>query len=135
MKSIFVDTSGWIGLVNSADSLHDSATRLYHSKYVEGCLFVTHSGIMLETGNGLSGLRLRLAGVAWKQKLEKSDRVEIIEIDRAIYEADWRLFGDRPDKEWGIVDCISFELMKRLNILEAMTADRHFEQAGFKKLL
>lgn len=90
---------------------------------------------MLETGNGLSVLRLRVAAVAWRQKLEKSDRVEIIAVSRSIYEAGWRLFEERPDKEWGIVDCISFELMKQLNIHEALTADKHFEQAGFKKLL
>lgn len=135
MKPVFVDTSGWIGLVNTGDSLHEAATRAYHSKYIEGCLFVTHKGIMLETGNGLSALRLRSSALGLKRKLEKSERVEILEIDHDLYEAGWRLFAERPDKVWGIVDCISFELMKRMNINEALTADRHFEQAGFTKLL
>lgn len=135
MNLIFVDTSCWIGLVNISDSLHVSATSSYRSKYSQGCHFVTHSGIILETGNGLSGRSLRLAAVALRQKLEKSDRVEIVDIDQDIYEAGWRLFGARPDKEWGLVDCISFELMKRLSIHEALTADGHFEQVGFIKLL
>ena len=90
---------------------------------------------MLETGNGLSALRLRSSALGLKRKLEKSERVEILEIDHDLYEAGWRLFAERPDKVWGIVDCISFELMKRMNINEALTADRHFEQAGFTKLL
>jgi uncharacterized protein len=135
MKSVFVDTSGWIGLVNTSDSLHDSANRAYQSKYIEGCLFVTHLGIMLETGNGLSALRLRSSALGLKRKLEKSERVEILDIDSDLYEAGWELFAKRPDKAWGIVDCISFALMTRLNIGEALTADRHFEQAGFSKLL
>jgi len=135
MKSVFVDTSCWISLVNTSDSFHDSATRSYNSKYIEGCLFVTHQGIMLEVGNGLSAIRLRSSALGLKRKLEKSERVEILEIDHALYEAGWKLFAERSDKEWGIVDCISFELMKRLNIGEALTADRHFEQAGFTKLL
>ena len=90
---------------------------------------------MLEVGNGLSSLRLRSSALGLKRKLEKSDRVEILEIDHDLYEAGWMLFAERTDKEWGIVDCISFELMKRMKISEALTADRHFEQAGFTKLL
>jgi predicted nucleic acid-binding protein len=46
-----------------------------------------------------------------------------------------QLFIDRPDKTWGLTDCISFALMQERNIRDALTADRHFEQAGFVALL
>jgi hypothetical protein len=36
---------------------------------------------------------------------------------------------------WGLVDCVSFVIMRSLGIREAFTADRHFEQAGFVALL
>ncbi len=39
------------------------------------------------------------------------------------------------DKEWGLVDCVSFVTMNQLGITEALTTDRHFEQAGFVALL
>lgn len=93
-----MDTSGWIGLVNASDSLHDSATKVYHTKYTEGFSFVTRIGIMLETGNGLSSLSLRLAAAGLKLKLEKSERVEIVEIDKGLYEAGWKLYSERPTK-------------------------------------
>jgi predicted nucleic acid-binding protein len=34
-----------------------------------------------------------------------------------------------------VTDCISFEAMRDAEITEALTGDRHFEQAGFRALL
>jgi predicted nucleic acid-binding protein len=45
------------------------------------------------------------------------------------------LLRNRPDKEWPLTDCISFVVMQEQGLSEALTADRHFEQAGFKSLL
>lgn len=45
------------------------------------------------------------------------------------------LFEQRPDKEWSLVDCISFGVMQDEKLTEALTGDRHFEQAGFVALL
>jgi uncharacterized protein len=45
------------------------------------------------------------------------------------------LFKQRKDKEWGLVDCISFIVMQNREITDALTADIHFQQAGFRALL
>ena len=44
-------------------------------------------------------------------------------------------FDQRPDKEWSLTDCISFVVMHKEGITEALTGDKHFEQAGFVALL
>ena len=44
-------------------------------------------------------------------------------------------FDRRMDKEWGLVDCISFVTMEKYGIKDALAADDHFVQAGFKALL
>jgi uncharacterized protein len=44
-------------------------------------------------------------------------------------------YEQRPDKEWSLTDCLSFLLMEERGICEAMTADHHFEQAGFRALM
>jgi predicted nucleic acid-binding protein len=41
----------------------------------------------------------------------------------------------RKDKDFSLVDCSSFVLMKELGISAALTTDQHFEQAGFIRLL
>jgi predicted nucleic acid-binding protein len=48
---------------------------------------------------------------------------------------DDQLYSSRADKEWGVVDCFSFELMRIRGVTQALTADHHFEQAGFTALL
>ena len=39
------------------------------------------------------------------------------------------LYRSRPDKGWSLTDCISFILMKRYALQDALTADHHFVQA------
>jgi predicted nucleic acid-binding protein len=41
----------------------------------------------------------------------------------------------RMDKDWSLTDCISFIVMQNQGLTDALTADRHFEQAGFRALL
>lgn len=44
-------------------------------------------------------------------------------------------YHQASDKFWGLIDCASFEVMLRERISQALTADRHFQQAGFRCLL
>jgi predicted nucleic acid-binding protein len=37
------------------------------------------------------------------------------------------LYQSRPDKDWGLTDCVSFIVMKEQGLTEALTTDRHFE--------
>ena len=46
-----------------------------------------------------------------------------------------KLYRERGDKEWPLTGCISFVVMQEQGLSEALTAGRHFEQAGFKALL
>jgi predicted nucleic acid-binding protein len=38
-------------------------------------------------------------------------------------------------QNWGLVDCASFVVMQQRGIIEALTTDHHFEQAGFVRSL
>ena len=61
--------------------------------------------------------------------------VEIVAIDPDLVGEAWHLWKARPDKDWGLVDCASFVVMQRRSLVEALTSDHHFEQAGFVRLL
>jgi len=73
--------------------------------------------------------------VDFVQTLQPALHVEIITASSVHFEADFELFANRPDKEWSLTDCISFALMRRRDLTEALASDRHFEQAGFRRLL
>lgn len=135
MKKIFADTSGWLALVVKSDYLHEKAIKIYRELLDKTCNFVTHGGILLEIGNGLSSVNSRSTVLKLKESVEKSARIELVSLSDELLEAGWELYAERPDKDWGIVDCISFIVMQRQGIIEALTADKHFEQAGFSKLL
>ena len=96
---------------------------------------VTTRAILLEIGNSLARRRHREVGVALLEFLENDPRVEILPLSEDLYRRGFELFGLRADKDWGLVDCLSFVAMQDQGLQEALTADDHFEQAGFRALL
>ena len=83
-----------------------------------------------------SPLRIpRPATVAFIERLKTSPYVEVVHVDAVLDGEAWQLLRSRQDKEWSLVDCASFVLMTRRGILEALTTDHHYEQAGFVRLL
>jgi uncharacterized protein len=67
--------------------------------------------------------------------IKASPFVETVHIDAGTDNDAWRLLGTRLDKEWSLVDCASFVLMQQRGLVDALTTDSHFEQAGFVRLL
>jgi predicted nucleic acid-binding protein len=47
----------------------------------------------------------------------------------------WQLYENRTDKNWGITDCTSFGIMSERDVMDVLTYDIHFAQAGFRPLL
>jgi uncharacterized protein len=69
------------------------------------------------------------------ESLENDPNIEVILLTDHLYRLAFTLFKKREDKEWGLVDCISFIVMEDRGITDALTADIHFQQAGFRALL
>jgi len=97
--------------------------------------FVTTSLVLVEVANALSSESRRHLAIEFEQRLHSSAICELVWIDREIYGRSWSLFRERLDKSWSLVDCSSFVFMQERKISEALTADHHFEQAGFTKLI
>jgi predicted nucleic acid-binding protein len=64
-----------------------------------------------------------------------TDRVIIHHVDQTTDSASWAYLLSRSDKDFSLVDCSSFVVMKKMNMTDALTTDGHFEQAGFNRLL
>lgn len=132
---IFVDAVAWIALLHSADSLHRQTVKFYKKMFADRRTLVTSSLVLVEVASALSARSSRHLAVELEQRLRSSDICELVWIDQELYERSWSLFRERLDKDWSLVDCSSFVVMQERHIQEALTADHHFEQAGFLKLI
>lgn len=134
-NEVFLDTGFTIALSVESDELHECAVELAEKLESEKTRLVTTRAILLETGNALSKQRYRQAAVELLDSLEQDPQVEIIPLSEKLYAQALELFRNRPDKEWGLVDCVSFVVMQERGLIEALTPDIHYEQAGFRALL
>ena len=75
--------------------------------------------------------------VAEKKQLtaEEEADVEIVPASRELFNRGCALFAQRPDKAWSLTDCLSFVTMQEHGLKNALTADQHFEQAGYRRLM
>ncbi len=134
-NSVFLDTSFSIALSIAKDEFHERAIELTNQIEKEQTWVFTTQAIVLEIGNALSKLKYRQAAVGIIERLESDSNVSVISMSDELYNNAFELFKNRPDKEWGLIDCISFVVMQEQNIEAALTADEHFVQAGFRALL
>lgn len=134
-KTVFHDTSFEIALASRRDQNHGRAVQLADQAINEGWTLVTTRAVIFEIGNALSRRRYRVQAIELLQAIMNDLSRQIVEISKVLYDAAFELFSQRTDKDWGLVDCASFIVMKELQITDALTADEHFEHAGFRVLL
>jgi predicted nucleic acid-binding protein len=135
MNRVFLDASGLIAVANTDDRWHFQAEAAWNDLVVSNLSLVTTSLVLFELGDGLSRINQRSLAVVLYDRLRASPRVQIMPASLELEAAAWELFRERPDKTWGVTDCASFIVMKQLGIEAAFTVDRHFEQAGFQRLI
>ena len=132
MKTVFADAFYYFALVNPADARHTRST-----EFTAGFTgrIVTTAWILTELGDGLAQAVNRLLFLEIVSALRIDADVLIVPLDVKLFEEGLALYGQRRDKDWSLTDCISFIVMEKEGIGEALTADHHFEQAGFIALL
>ncbi len=136
MKSeVFLDTGYAIALSVESDEYHETAEKIAEQLEAEQTRLITTRAILLEIGNALSKQRYRKSAIELLEAIESDPTVEIVPLSEELYTQALELFRKRPDKEWGLVDCVSIIVMQEYGLKEALTTDKHFEQAGFQALL
>lgn len=131
----FLDASFAIALASATDQYHESAVALAQQIETEDIRLITSRAVVLEIGNALSKLRYRASAVALLDAIELDPNVEIVPLSEELYRRSLELYRQHQDKEWSLTDCISFAIMRERSITDALTADSHFRQAGFRALL
>lgn len=131
MKVRFGDTSYFIALFNLGDPCHFAANRLRR----EPSYTVTTNLVATEFLNASAKGFKRQAAASEVQDWLSNPTMRVVEFDQPLLERAIRLYQERADKDWGLADCAAFVVMDDLKITQALTADRHFVQAGFEALL
>lgn len=132
---VFLDTAFAIALANGKDEFHRKAVFLAGQLRAEKTRLITTRAVLLEIGNALSGIRFRSAAVELLDALESDPTVGIVPVTDELYRQALLLYRTRPDKEWGLIDCLSFVVMRERRLVGALTTDMHFQQAGYRVLL
>ncbi|MEA5620991.1 PIN domain-containing protein [Cronbergia sp. UHCC 0137] len=130
---MLLDTSGLLCFLHQDEAQHKTAVGLI-SNY--NGLFITHNYVLAE----LIALALvrrfpRSTVLMYSLELMENPNVEMIWVDEILHREAMDLLLVRQDKTYSLCDAISFVLMRKKGIQEALTTDKHFEQEGFTRLL
>jgi uncharacterized protein len=127
--TVFADTFALIAWLNPRDDAHGVVTA-----YLDGFTgrLVTTEWVLMELADALSAPEARTTAVGFLQAVRADALFDVVGYVPAVYQAGFDLFAARRDKGWSLTDCISFGVMTEQGLSEALTADHHFEQAGFR---
>jgi predicted nucleic acid-binding protein len=132
MKTVFGDTYYFLALGNAEDQGHEKAVD-FISAY-RGQL-LTIEWVLTELADALASPDQRARFLQLKALIEQDAAWNVVRSSHDLFERGVDLYGRRSDKAWSLTDCLSFIVMQDYGVREALTADRHFEQAGFVPLL
>ena len=131
MTAVFADTVYYVALLAETDVHHAAATRW--SQTVIRTVVTDY--VFLELGNMRSRSRWRGVLPRLIRQLRRDPAVEVVSASQSLMDEGLAIYERRRDKEWSLTDCISFVVMREHGLTDALTADHHFEQAGFRALL
>ncbi|MCL6750141.1 PIN domain-containing protein [Nostoc sp. CCCryo 231-06] len=130
---LFLDTIFIQAILNPCDQYHTPAIQLLPRVKNAQEVWTTEA-IFMEVGNALSAYNHHKVSAFIKQ-CYLTDNISIINITPQLFQEGLNLYESRQDKTWGLVDCLSFIVMEQQNLIDAVTSDIHFIQAGFSALL
>jgi predicted nucleic acid-binding protein len=132
-RRLFLDTAFVQALQSRADQYHERAVKWF--QFVRDASEVwTTEAVLVEVGNALSAAN-RAWAVRFNREMYRTPNVRVVPTSGPLLQRAWQLYADRADKQWGMTDCISFVVMSEQSLIEALTPDHHFVQAGFVALL
>jgi predicted nucleic acid-binding protein len=128
MRRCFADTFYFLALLNDRDAASKQVAAFNQS--FDGVL-VTTDWILTEVADAMCGISDRPRFAAFLRFVRQNPKIKIVRASAGLFDDGLELYLRRRDKEWSLTDCISFVVMKRQRLTDALTGDHHFAQAGF----
>jgi hypothetical protein len=132
-ERLFLDTVFIQALLNRHDQYHHQAKLILSRVRAAREVWITEA-VLIEVGNALSALN-REAAARFIHQCYATGNMRVVTVDTSLLDHALQLYRSRPDKTWSLTDCISFVLMEEQGLTQVVTADKHFQQAGFQALL
>lgn len=127
---IFVDTSALLAVIDADDTNHLAAKTLWEKIITGDDVLLCHNYILVET----SALVSRRLGIEAVRVFER-DIVPIFRLEwvtRDIHSAAAAAHMIAARRTLSLVDCVSFEVMRKTGIAAAFAFDRHFREYGYE---
>ena len=134
-SGLFADSGFWVALLLRRDALHKLAAAWQRWIETNGVPVVTTEAVLWESLNHLSPVGLRQTALELFHRCHAASDITVVPFQKSETQAAINLYGSRRDKSWSLTDCHSFVVMDDLGLEGALTADHHYEQAGYRALL
>jgi predicted nucleic acid-binding protein len=132
MSVVFADAFYFVARLNGRDQHHDRV--LAFSRDFRASLLTTDL-VLMEVADALAKSECRPRVREFVLHLRQAAACEIVPASRELFDRALELYHQHADKDWTLTDCSSVLVMRERGLTDVLTADRHFEQAGFKALL
>jgi predicted nucleic acid-binding protein len=128
--NLFADTSALYAVLDADDSKHTKARQLWDKIIKSDDILLSHNYVLVET----SALILGRFGMEAVRVFEEDilPILRIMWVTREVHSAavSAHLMANR--QMLSLVDCVSFEIMRRTGVRKAFAFDRHFQDYGYE---
>ena len=128
----FVDTSGLLAVLDGDDAGHARAARAWRELLNADERLVTSGSVLVEV-YALSRRRLGMDAVR-VLATDFEPLLEVVWVEAEVHAAALGAFLAAGQRGLSLVDCTSFEVMRRGGIRRAFTLDSDFSRQGFEVL-
>lgn len=133
MTALFADAFFFVALLNKSDLAHNRVVTYVRPRLSDPLL--TTAWVLTEVADAMALPRNRTGFLERLELVRSHPAIEVIPPSPDLFDRGLDLYTRRLDKAWSLTYCISFVAMTEHGLIEALTGDHHFEQAGFQALL
>ena len=130
--NVLVDTSALLAVLDRSDKRHAEAKRIWQDLLTGENVVVCHNYVLVET----SALLTRRFGMDAVSAFERDvvPALRLLWVTRDVHEAAVAAHLAAGRRALSLVDCASFELMRRTGVRKAFAFDPHFREFGYDTL-
>lgn len=100
-RSVLLDSSGWIPLLNATEHNHKHALDIWTRLGQSGHRIVVTDWVIAETGNGLARSRAKPSFAHAIERIWQSPLVDVVIVDQPLIEQALVQYQGYIDKDWG----------------------------------